>query len=90
MMESRTWLAVPPGETLKEQMQYRNIDCTSLAEKLRLSTGEMEALLEGKSVLSADIARALEAELGVSAGFWLKLEEIYRETLERVRQENSI
>ena len=47
-------------------------------------------LVNGDAVLSYDTACRLEYVLGLPASFWNTLEAQYRETLERVRQENEM
>lgn len=73
--------AIPPGRTISDLMKSRGIASTHLAHSVDMSEVDFESLLEGKCVLTARIAKRLEAELGASAGFWLCREEQYREQL---------
>lgn len=52
-----------------------------LAKKMHISDKELAMLLEGKALLTTEIANKLEKTLGISAKFWNRLEEIYLEKL---------
>ncbi|CAB3744559.1 ImmA/IrrE family metallo-endopeptidase [Paraburkholderia rhynchosiae] len=73
--------AVPPGRTISDLMKSRGIASTHLARSVDMSDDDFGNLLKGTYVLTAPIAKRLEAELGASAGFWLCREEQYREQL---------
>lgn len=74
-------IATPPGETIKEQLKQQH-----------MSQKELALLLEGKMLLTTEIANKLEKTLGVPARFWTRLEEIYLKKLalikERTKNEN--
>ena len=74
-------IATPPGETIKEQLKQQH-----------MSLKELALLLEGKMLLTTEIANKLEKTLGVPARFWTRLEEIYLKKLalikERTKNEN--
>lgn len=73
--------AVPPGRTISDLMKSRGIASTHLANSFDMSEDDFDNLLQGKRAITAPIAARLEAELGASAGFWLRREEQYREQL---------
>lgn len=73
--------AIPPGRTISDLMKSRGIAPTHLAHSVDMSEDDFDGLLMGKCVLTARIAKSLEAELGASADFWLCREEQYREQL---------
>ncbi len=89
MKVSENYIAVPPGEEIKEQMGYRNMTQKELAEKTGLSENFITNLLEGDAPLLNEVAQKLETVFGIEAYFWNGLEEIYREDLEKVNKENS-
>lgn len=73
--------AIPPGRTISDFMKSRGIASTHLAHSVDMSQDDFDSLLQGKRALTAPIAARLEAELGASAGFWLRREERYRKQL---------
>ena len=79
---SKNHIAVPPGETIKEQLEIWEIT-------KGMTEDEIEALLEGDMALTPDIASRLESALSIDKGFWLGLEGLYREDLKKVEEENA-
>ncbi len=73
--------AIPPGETLAEQLEQRGMTVAELASRMRTSESYADKLLKGDVFLTVDTARRLENALGIPAHFWLNLEQIYREDL---------
>ena len=77
-------LAIPPGETLAEELEFRDIPPIAIAERLGWSGDLMFKIFTGEQAITPDIAAGLEQELGISAELWLNLEGRYRETLARI------
>lgn len=77
MMKNDEIIATPPGETIKEQLKQQHMSRKELAKKMCISDKELALLLEGKALLTTEIANKLEKTLGISAKFWNRLEEIY-------------
>ena len=77
-------LAIPPGETLDEELDYRDMRPRELAAMLQLSDEVMVGLFTGEHPITPKIAAGLEEVLGISAQIWLNLEAHYRETLARI------
>ena len=75
--------AIPPGETIEENIQFLGIPLNQLAEALRLPVEAVEELISGERAITPDIAVGLEAALGIPAQFWLNGEALYRATLAR-------
>ncbi len=90
MERSHTYIATPPGETIKEQLADRNMTQKEFAARMDLSEKHVSHLLNGKVALTPDVARRLEMVLGVPADFWNRLEAIYREKLTKVKDENEM
>lgn len=90
MLKSRTYIAVPPGATIGEQLADRGITREEFAEMMGLSAERVGDLLEGEERLTPDLASRLETVLGVPARFWNNLEGIYREKLALVEGENAM
>lgn len=90
MLQSRTTLAVPPGETIREQLIDRGMTEKEFALRMGMSAKHISNLINGKSALTSDVSLRLESVLGVPARFWNNLEAIYREDIERVNAENEM
>ena len=89
MIKSRTYIAVPPGETLAEQLEYRGTSLKDFADSMDMPENTIEDLLRGDIQLTPSIASRLEMVLGIPASFWLNYESLYRKTLSKVHEENS-
>ena len=89
IVHSRTYVAAPPGFTIKELIDDRGISEAQLAASLDESEPFVQKLIEGETELTADLAARLAAFLGMNARFWLGLERGYREDLAKVAAENA-
>ena len=90
MIRSETFIAVPPGATIKEQLQMRNMSQKEFAERMDMTTKHISQLINGEVRLSPDVAVRLEMVLGVPAKFWNNLEAIYQDTLIKAKAENAM
>lgn len=90
MLRSRTYIAIPPGESIKEQLEIRNMQQKEFAVRMGMSEKHISKLVNGEVQLTMDVARRLEMVLGVPAQFWCNLEAIYRETIIKVNEENAM
>lgn len=90
MIRSRTIIADPPGETIKEQISDRGISQKELAQRMGISEKHMCNLIKGNVHLTPDIAYRLELVLGVPAYFWNNLEALYQEDIVKIQQENDM
>lgn len=77
----------PPGDTLRELLQAREMTQVELAEKIDMSEKAISQILNGKNPLTQDTALKLERVLGVDASFWNNLEAKFQEF--RVREEEA-
>ena len=75
--------AIPPGEGLLEEIEYRGIPRDQLAASLSLPVEAVDELISGERAITPDIAVSLEVTLGISAQLWLNLEARYRATIAR-------
>ena len=90
MLKSRSFIAIPPGATIKEQLQDRGFRQIDFAFLMGMRERDFGKLLNGDALLTHDIALRLEMILGIPANFWDKLETIYRGKLIKVKAENKI
>ncbi|MCF0150594.1 MAG: helix-turn-helix domain-containing protein [Firmicutes bacterium] len=90
MVRSRSYIATPPGATIKEQLNNRGMSQKEFAARMDLSEKHISKLINGDVQLTPDVAIRLEVVLGVPAKFWSELEAVYREKLIKVEAENSM
>lgn len=90
MARSRSFVATPPGATIKEQLLDRGMSQKEFAARMEMSEKHISKLINGEVHLTSDMAVRLEMVLGVPAQFWSNLEAIYREKLVKVKNENDM
>ena len=75
MAISRT--PIHPGEVLKDELNEIGISAAELARQLRVPENRMSEVIRGRHNITADIALRLGRWFGMSAEFWMNLQEIY-------------
>ncbi len=81
---------VHPGSILKEELEARQMSGNALALALRINSGRVSEILNGKRGVSADTALRLGRYFGNDPQFWLGLQAAYdlavarRESGERI------
>jgi antitoxin HigA-1 len=65
---------VHPGRILKRELTARSLSANRLALSLRLPSGRITDILNGKRGISPDTALRLARFFGNSARFWLNLQ----------------
>jgi addiction module HigA family antidote len=70
-------IPVHPGRILKRELEARTLSANQLALALRLPSGRITDILNGKRGISADTALRLARFFGNSARFWLNLQTAY-------------
>lgn len=83
-------IAIPPGETIKEMLEDRDMSQVEFAERMDCSTKFISQLINGKVALTHPTALKLESVLGVPARFWNNLEALYQEDLARIDQISNL
>jgi antitoxin HigA-1 len=68
---------VHPGRVLKRELVARELSANRLALALRLPSGRITDILNGKRSVSADTALRLGRYFGNSAQFWANLQTAY-------------
>ncbi len=89
-MRSRTYIATPPGATIKEQLEDRGMSQKEFAARMGMSEKNISQLINGNVQLTNDTALKLEMVLGLPARFWNNLESIFREKLAKAQAENEM
>lgn len=90
MVRSRSFIATPPGATIREQLSDRGMSQKEFAARMDMSEKHISKLVNGEVQLTPETAIRLEIVLGVPASFWNKLEAIYREKVLKVEEENKM
>ena len=88
MVRSRSFIATPPGATIKEQLNDRGMSQKEFSARMDMSEKHISRLINGDVQLTSEVAVRLEMVLGVPAKFWNNLEAIYREKLIKVEEWN--
>ena len=90
MVRSRSFIATPPGATIKEQLNEKGMSQREFAARMDMSEKHISKLINGEVQLTPEVAVRLEVVLGVPAKFWNNLEAVYREKLIKVEAENAM
>lgn len=90
VVRSRSYIATPPGVTIKEQLEDRGMTQKEFAVRMDMSEKHISKLINGDVQLTTDVALRLESVLGIPAQFWNNLESIYREKLAKIKAENDM
>ena len=90
MVRSRSYIATPPGATIKEQLNDRGMTQKAFAARMGMSEKHISKLINGDVQLTQETAAKLEIVLGVPAKFWNNLEAIYREKIVKAEEENAL
>ena len=69
MVKSRSFIATPPGATIKEQLLDRGLSQKEFAVRMGMSEKHISKLINGEVQLTPDVAVRLEMVLGVPAKF---------------------
>jgi addiction module HigA family antidote len=78
----------PPGETLAEILEERNMSQSELAQHMGRPRKTINEIIKGKAEITIDTALQIELVLGTPARFWIERERLYREYLAR-KNENQ-
>ena len=68
---------IHPGRILKREMAARGLSANRLALELRVPSGRITQILNGKRGISAETALRLARYFGNSAQFWVNLQSKY-------------
>jgi len=68
---------VHPGRILKRELEARDMSANRLAIALRISSGRIVEILNGKRGVSPETALRLARYFGNDARFWLNLQTAY-------------
>jgi len=83
-------IAVPPGETIRENMAYLGMNQEELAARLGITTKHLSNILNGLAPITHDTALKLESVIGPSAEFWMELESNYQLNKIRLDEQDDL
>jgi addiction module HigA family antidote len=69
--------SIHPGRILKREMDARGLSANKLALALRVPSGRITQIINGKRGISAESALRLSRYFGNSARFWMNLQTRY-------------
>ena len=72
-----SYIAIHPGEMLKEELEARNITQKDFAKAISVSYTMLNEILNGKRPISVDFAILIEAAFGTPAEHWLNMQARY-------------
>lgn len=80
----------PPGETLEEILDERDMSQAELAERMGRPRKTISEIINGKAAITPETALQLERVLGIPAIFWNNRERHYREALARKEEQERL
>lgn len=83
-------VAIPPGETIKDELIYASMTQSEFAKRMGMSEKAISQIINGEATLSYETALKLESVLGIPASMWNNLEAQYREVLVRIEEEEGL
>lgn len=85
-------VAIPPGESIKENMEYLGMNQEELATRLGITPKHLSNIINGNAPVTYDTALKLETVIGPRAQFWMNLEtnyQLHKARLEKQEELNS-
>lgn len=83
-------IAIPPGETIKENMEFLGMNQEELAARLGITTKHLSNIINGNAPITYETALRLENVIGPSAEFWMELETQYQLDKARIEKEQEL
>lgn len=82
--------ALPPGATLRDAIEEREMSQADLARRLGMAEKTVSQIMNGVAPLTHETAEKLELVLGIPAHFWNSRELLYRERLTKIEAFKSL
>ncbi len=83
-------IAVPPGETIRENMIFLGLNQKELAMRLEITPKHVSNIVNGKDPITYETALKLEKVLGPKAQFWMNLETNYQLNKARLEKQEEL
>ena len=72
-----SYIAIHPGEMLKEELQFRKVSQKKFAEAIGVSYSMLNEILNCKRPVTTDFALLVEAALGIRAYIYVNMQTDY-------------
>lgn len=82
--------AIPPGETLAEELAAKSMSQAELAVLIGISEEIIDEIVKGQTPITAEMALKLESVFQLPANFWVNLEQQYQETLLQIQVNQAL
>jgi addiction module HigA family antidote len=82
--------AIPPGETLTEELAAQSMSQAELALLTSIPKETINEIIKGNAPITSEIALKLERVFQLPAHFWINLEQQYQETLIRLQVNQAV
>lgn len=76
-----------PGELLLEELQCREMSQATFAKQIGIKPSLLNEIIKGKRGVNTEMAMLLEAALGISAKFWINLQNEYN--IQKVKSDDT-
>jgi addiction module HigA family antidote len=63
-----------PGEYIQDELTARNLSVDNLANIMAYSADYLKQVIDGKEIITVDLADRLARAFGTSSGLWLNLQ----------------
>lgn len=83
------YMATPPIEIVKDEMDARGISLEEMAALLEMSVANLNRMFEEGADITPMLAKKLEQAWGIGAGTWLKLQQIYEQDKAEIEQRDK-
>lgn len=83
-------VAIPPGETIRENMDYLGLSQEELAARLGITQKHLSNIFNGNSPITYETALSLEKVIGPRADFWMNLEINYQLNKTRLEEQDNL
>lgn len=77
-------IAIPPGETIKDELDFLNMSQKEFADRLGMAAKTVNQIINGIAPITYETAIKLENVLGIPSSTWNNLEAEYREILIKI------
>ena len=81
---------IAPGETLLELLETNSMSQLDLAMKTGINKKTINEIIKGKAPITTSTSLKLEYVFNIPASFWNNLESNYRESIERMKDTESL